>query len=387
MIEGSMRGHQVSPERVEFGNTRSEWVRLSELNELQQTRQEYSPEAISELAQSMVYEDENGCRQFELINDLVVGVFDGEQLEAYLVEHEAYYGNPVDRSRLAPGEDGQWRIVIAGHRRRRAISENCQLAGLSPEQAYVASSVKSGITFEDALVLQLRENVHLRPPVVDEAKQIDRYFRLRARREGVMPSVASCARVLGFSETKVSEALRFARLPSEVQQEVTAGLLSYGHAVEMHTYMSALYQYYPRLYGEIYADELSRRTLQTDVTASMMTLVSKLKSEELSGASAKKKSDIIKATTHSILEASAYHDGELFVMEEATPARQQRAAERKLGQQALTIALQRLRSGTLSEREKALLDELQTTLQARPAVSSSRDMQDDMLILLQGKSA
>ena len=355
-------------QRVEFGNARAEWVRVADINRLQQTRQEYAPEGISELAESMVYEDETGERRFELIHDLTIGVFDDDELEQYIRDHEDFYGEKVNFSELSRSDDGLWYVAIAGHRRSLAIEENCAKQGIAFEDAYVASSLKRGIRFEEALVLQLRENVHLRPPAVDEAKQIDRYYQLRSRREGVRPTIASCSRVLGFSETKVSEALRFAGLPDAVQQEAAAGLLAYGHAVELHGYVKALERYYGRKYAHLYHDPESGRTLAKDVSDGTMVLVKKIKSDELKGMTARKKTDVIKANINSIIEAGSYHDGELFVLEEEmiSPEQRLRRTEANLSKQAIAILVQRLKSAPqdLTPSERAMLGDLTSLLGA-----------------------
>lgn len=371
--------------RTEFGNSHSEWVCVADLNRLEQTRQHYDPEAIAELADSMVTYDHNGLAQFELIHDLMVGVFDEDTLEAYLSDHEDFYDTAVDRDALKKGSDGMWRLVIAGHRRSLGVEMNCKKADILFEDAFIRSSVKQHISFEEALVLQLRENVHLRPPAIDEARQIDRYFRLRTRREKSRPSIASCARVLGFSETKVSEALRFAQLPVEVQREANKGMISYGHAVELFSYVEVLKTYYSRKYHQTYADEQSSRTLDEDVAMGTLALVKKLKAEELHGANARKKSDIIKANVNNITEAMSYRDGELFTLEEdASPELKLRRANARLAQTAINVMIQVFdTTDELSARDEKMLTQLRELLAAHEHRRPQQRGEDTALIGLE----
>lgn len=351
------------PGRVEFGNITSEWVRLDEINRLAQTRQNYDPEALQELADSMLIQNENGILQFELIHDLTVAEFNDKEFENFLKDHEDFYDKEVDRSNLKRSEDGSWRIVIAGHRRSLAAELNCRNANVPTSEAFVKASIKNGISFEEALVLQLRENVHLRPPAIDEAKQIDRYFRLRSRREGSRPTIASCARILGFSESKVSEALRFAQLPAEVQKEASRGMISYGHAVELFSYNEVLRKYYSMKYKETYRVDPTRN-LDDDVIAGLMALINKLKSDELKGANSKKKSEVIKANINNIAEAMSYHDGELFTMDEdVSPALKLRKAKAHLARTAMDVMIQTLTSGELTGADEKKLSELRSLLQ------------------------
>lgn len=381
--DGQHDGAEVLPfqARTEFGNSQSEWVCVADLNRLEQTRQHYDPEAIAELADSMVTYDHDGIAQFELIHDLMVGVFDDETLEAYLSDHEDFYDTAVDREALKKGSDGFWHLVIAGHRRSLGVEMNCKKADIPFEEAFIRSSVKQHISFEEALVLQLRENVHLRPPAIDEARQIDRYFRLRSRREKSRPSIASCARVLGFSETKVSEALRFAQLPVEVQREANKGMISYGHAVELFAYAEVLKTYYSRKYHQTYTDEQSSRTLEGDVAMGTLALVKKLKSEELHGANARKKSDIIKANVNNITEAMSYHDGELFTLEEdASPELKLRKANARLAQTAINVMIQVFDTGDeLSARDEKMLNQLRELLAAHEHRRPQQREQDTAL--------
>jgi len=358
---GAMEGY------VEFGHIRAERINLTDINEFTQTRQTYDPEAISELAESMRFTDARGERQFELINDLLVAKLDDEELASFIRDHEDFYDHQADISQMTRAEDGAWYVLISGHRRRRAIELNCRQDSIEFQNVLVACSVKPGITFEDALILQLRENVHLRPSVFDEAKAIERYYRLRSRRQGSALTIAGCARSLGFSESKVSEALRFARLPDVVQQEAASGMISYSHAVQLHGYMEVLNRYYPHKYRRAYNDQASNRTLEEDVTATVMTLVKQLKSKELEGYKSNQKTDIIKAHISNILVAMDYQDDGLFELEdEMTPVRQFQQAEHRLGLQALTIVLQRAQSSAgLGPKEQERMDVLRSLLNSR----------------------
>ncbi len=151
-----------------------------------QPRQEFDPDALAELARSLVE----------------VGM-----LQPVVVRRVSFDGT---------GPDGAEFELVAGERRLRAA----RLAGIDRIPAVVR-----GTTDDDLLREALLENlqrVQLNP--LEEAAAYD---QLLVDFGGTHDELAQR---LGRSRSQVSNTLRLLRLPSPVQRRVAAGVLSAGHA-------------------------------------------------------------------------------------------------------------------------------------------------------------
>src|SRR5690606_20343415 len=97
--------------------------------------------------------------------------------ERYIKQHADYYKIPsnerVDVQDLTPLNDDTALILIAGHRRRRAIGRLLEEHNINPALASIAMNVRDEIDFGQAVGLQLRENVYDRTSPQDEARAID----------------------------------------------------------------------------------------------------------------------------------------------------------------------------------------------------------------------
>jgi hypothetical protein len=231
---------------VEFGPSRLQYVPLTLIGVLEQNRQTYPPEHIRELADSMVIQEEDGVVEFEMIHQTTIARLHREAAEAYLSDHNEHYGVNHTIDDLEADSEGAYHILIAGHCRRLAIYLNCRNYNIEPSRALVSMSPRDEITFEEALALQVRENYHLRTSPQDDASSILRYYQLRTRREGREPPLSDCAKVLGYSASKIRDALRFARLPGEVQEFARGEkpLLSYSVAVQLFAVYEAYLLYH-----------------------------------------------------------------------------------------------------------------------------------------------
>lgn len=233
-----MSESERNPGAVYFGPRTLGVVRLSDINELQQVRTSYNPEGIAELADSMIVDPEVehdpqaiADEAFNLSNPVIVAYFPKDsqsELQSFLEDHASMYSQDTQHaSQLVAAEDGSTTLLIGGHRRKRALYQLAERCGIQPSRMEVAANVHENISFAEALRLQLSENVHERPPVQDEARAIERFYQDVVRQHGTEPSIKQFAVQLGFSETKVRDALAFARLPSELQELTEKGLLSY----------------------------------------------------------------------------------------------------------------------------------------------------------------
>lgn len=363
-------GFFVLPESgmVEFGPAHIEDVPASVIIELQQTREEYTSEGIEELAASMEpLESGDGKLHFEVLHPPTLAKLDTEHLIAFLQDHGDFYGIKHDLESFSPHSDGFFYIATAGHRRRRAIIQICESAGIPLENALVKAECRMNIVFEDALGLQLRENVHLRTSALEEAKQINRISLLRQRRLGILPGVKDLMRVTGFKEDKIRSALNFALLPVSIQQlaetDYSNGIrrdavLPYSTVVALVPLMHA--------YNNLYK---ARRELNPDngqndddlIEQELVAFTYKIIRLNLSQERRQARiNEIIKGQVECIKGEAQYQTGELFIMEDALPAHRVNAAARVLANNAVNALITTVSSGhDLSkdnqERLRALL--------------------------------
>ncbi len=155
-----------------------------------QPRQEFDPEALAELARSLV--------EVGMLQPIVVraGGTAGE-----------------------PRRDGDGQVgyeLVAGERRLRAA----RMAGLSQVPAIVRSTGDDDMLRE--ALLENLQRVQLNP--IEEAAS---YEQLLADFGGTHEELAG---KLGRSRPQISNTLRLLRLPPAVQRRVAAGVLSAGHA-------------------------------------------------------------------------------------------------------------------------------------------------------------
>lgn len=232
---------QTTRKEIYFGPQTLQKVPLVGLRELQQVRTAYDPAGIEELATSMVLEadlDKHPERitseAFNLNNPIIVARLDEGAAWRYVDEHAKYYGidDPQDVSPML-NQDGMLELVVGGHRRTRALHVIAKRCQIDPADILVAANVHENISFEEGMGLQLRENVYERPPVHDEARAIELFYRGVKQKNGMAPPIKEFAAQLGFSETKVRDALAFASLPAEIQKMTQDGLLSYTVARSM----------------------------------------------------------------------------------------------------------------------------------------------------------
>lgn len=228
-------GEQGEPRGAEFGARELQFVPFAQLEFLTQTRQTYLEEDLRALEDS-INVDESG--RYNLLHPLQVARLDRDHYRAYLIEHARFFQLPIPEF---PDEsaDTLHHVVIAGHRRGIVIGRIGEREGLTPELMLVIARIRTNVTFDEALRDQIRENVHEKPPVYEEAVVAARYYMRRvAQIRGehgpeVMFSYKACAHEMGWGEDRLRAACRFDELPEEIKQLVRDGDLSYSIGVEL----------------------------------------------------------------------------------------------------------------------------------------------------------
>lgn len=366
--------------RVEVEHGEVTLVPLGWLNRLRQTRQHYDPEKIVDLAKAIEMKNQDGRKILKLLSPLQIVVCTDEQLPIYLADHKDFYGEETNPDDLVKGDDGLWYIVDAGHRRSIGLEYECLKESVDPLDMDVPCVLLMGMSFEEALGYQSRENEYDRPPVVDEAEQIARYFKFLKRRQMKMPTHRQIAGHFGVKERKVSNALKFDELPNEVQREIKKGHVNWSNGLHLHQLMRHLNAYYPEKYKAAYAEPETKRTLARDVNDELMTVIKKLRSKELDKASAKFKTSYIDAKIKVIRESML--TPELFQLDyELTPSERRQRAENALGRKAIGVVSQHvdgmvLTTDTVAELEE-LRDKIEQKLEKRKAIELDKDELDD----------
>ncbi|MDO4781327.1 MAG: hypothetical protein Q4A34_03005 [Candidatus Saccharibacteria bacterium] len=245
-MEGILPGAPYLPAAQEPGNTIEfgpkflASVTFNDINELPQIRRRYDDEELEELADSMCHIDENGNATFDLYNPPVIAKLTAEEARQYVEGHGRLFPESGDAwqkfDSLTLAEDGYYYVLIAGHRRKRAIHITINKHGLSSDTVSVISSIREGIPFEEALLIQFRENKGVRPDPEDVAQEIRNYHTyLTTVNPAKKPTIAYISAQTGETEHVVRSALRFTSLPECVQQLVSEDrrLLPYSVAVKL----------------------------------------------------------------------------------------------------------------------------------------------------------
>ncbi len=220
--------------RYEVGSETAVSVPYTSLNLLQQTRTHYDQDSLQELADSMIVRDDEGLiTGLSLLQSPQFAVFDSsDEAATYLADLNIYHGTSYTPDDLH-WVDGSARVAVFGHRRTIALGMAAAEAGIPIETIYPRIFELRNISFDEALVRQLLENVHERPSLQDEADAIHKYYEYRRFRdaENNAPSIAEVSRRLGFGASKVRGALRYAQLPDEVKTLALEDKITYSDAV------------------------------------------------------------------------------------------------------------------------------------------------------------
>ena len=365
-------GYVDKKEPIRFGPQNLEYVPLDAINELPQVRTSYNSASLEELATAIIVdshfeEDAHDVtsESFDLISPLTVGRHSRASAARYIADHGDYYKIPEeDRLQLRElvwNDDGNTIISISGHRRKRAIGILLERFEIETDEALVSAHVKNNISFAEAQGLQLRENVYDRPPAQDEARAIDLFYRDIQRRTGSAPSIKQFAAQVGFSETKVRDALAFASLPENVQAFTYDNLLSYTTVRRLKNLQDA--------YTRLYAVSVAPDKIQEVVEHELIIFCNKLVSMELNGNTEQRRARMIENKSKEIFGQADYQQESLFLLEPVEPHARRRESDVQLARLAFDVIASKLKRGALSSEE---ITQLQEMLEREQAIASSR---------------
>ncbi len=286
------------------------------VNELPQIRTTYDPAALQELAVSL----DGGAEPPHLrqVNPIQVNEFDdASKLQAYLDEYRVFYngdGHTVaipDSSELERRPDGTWRILIAGHRRCRAMRIVADKYGYALRESDVRIDVYHNLPFADAVSLQGRENEHREVDPVEAANDIARhYYYFQRKHDGRVPTQKELVLLTGYSADRVSKALRYHSLPDELKDYYTSGQLPFNIVARLRSLYDAEYSYRTQKYSQQVAghsDELSRDALHQ--TAGFANELAALRSKGFGA-------DTLREKLSAKLKSLEVVQDELFMLEE-----------------------------------------------------------------------
>lgn|GEM_PF-2846095 len=226
-------------EAIHFELKHVQAVSWAELNVLSQTRKTMQPEGMDELVRAIEAVDTHGQARNELFHPIMVNSLDREATEKYVADLNLCHGTDHDVDQLRQGDDGRYKIIIAGHRRHAAIGRLIEKQGADPTLSTIPSSVDENLEFRDALRKQIDENTHQSLSVTEVARAIQATYRYGIA-TGSYASIPDCVRDLPFGDEKVRNALKFCELPVTLQEWVENGHLPYGSAVALQPMMAGM---------------------------------------------------------------------------------------------------------------------------------------------------
>lgn len=221
---------------IDFGPKSVSPVTYALINELpQQVRKTYEPAQIDDLAIAMtIPPPSDGAEvEFDMFNPLLCAHLSHEDTVQYLKEYSEFYGVETDVSELRPDENGRYTILISGHRRKRAIRQLISENDLDISKVRAHVNQRDSITFEKALVAQVRENTYEKVPPEEVARHIEQFYKYLCSTQPEKPTYREIARKLGQSESIVRTALRFCSLPEEIQELAHNKTLPYSILVKL----------------------------------------------------------------------------------------------------------------------------------------------------------
>lgn len=150
-----------------------------------------------------------------------------------------------------------WLVLVYGHRRMVAcrnihqnFAEECIELCATPDGKESLRLIQSGQVEADFIAnpeakvakkMQLEENRHVGVEAYKEARIIGELFRLSQVYNPELTITEFIREYTGqFSDDRVRDALRFYSLPKLVQDAVTAGVIRYGHSVQIGRYLSEI---------------------------------------------------------------------------------------------------------------------------------------------------
>lgn len=326
-------------QRIEVGPTSIEAVQLCRVHELAQYRQEYDEAGIEELARSMVKNSgqlEQGIAEgdyplvtaaLDLGTPLIINRVDRLHIDQFLHDHADHYQQGVECVPFSQFDDTV-DISGSGHRRRRALILLAKWYDFDPERIYAKAAIYHNLSFEEMLGKQFRENVSERPPRIDEAKSIDRYYQQKLR-AGEKPTYRSVANFYCVDEKVVARALAFASLPDEVKSYVEQDILSYN--------LVARFRQLADVQGKLYDTKDSPEPKDIYVKNELLVMAMRLTERRLEGKSLQHLDEILTAQIQTIsMKLSGTQDA-LFFMEEQSSAERRKRSSTAVAARAIAL--------------------------------------------------
>lgn len=197
-----------------------DYVELEWFQVLPQVRQHYDQAALGILAANIA--------RLGVLQPQMVAVLSSSTCEHYLEVFNFIFESSLCRADLTRAPDGYYYIVIAGH--RRVLAQRM----LGHKQSFVR--LYREIDPQQAITLQISENLYQHPAPEDEAEVFYQLYRL-AYRDDAKLSPTRFARenrvLLGKSEQAIYQAIRFCELPPEIVAMVHCGAIAYGVAIQL----------------------------------------------------------------------------------------------------------------------------------------------------------
>lgn len=215
-----------SPELLVFGEYEQRPLPVDELVVLPQVRSGLNPD-LRDIKESI--------RANGLLNPIDVARMDEFQLYEYIEFVNHLWNTSIDATQYEPlrHDDGFFYMVIAGHTRTEAIRQ-LQDEDETNRRYALMTKIHKITDPEEIISLQLDENLHSKPAQERQAMAIvEAYEYGRLHNKWASPAEFSKLNRGKFSRKILSEALGFARLPSEARDFVFSGGLSYNAAVEL----------------------------------------------------------------------------------------------------------------------------------------------------------
>lgn len=210
-------------------------VPSNQANIVGQYRSHYEKEDEDELVRSM---DTTGMR-----NPILLCEMSPAQAKEYIDYADRVWQDGVRIEDLVANQEGNYYIVVAGHRRtisaRRIAIEN----GVPEEDLGIQAFVTTDKSILELLRLQGSENVYRLPLPQDKARLIQQMYLFGVEHD-MYRSVAEFVDDSPYSEHETRAALRYVQLPEELKEFVEGGFLSYSAAVAMYPLLDAAYKHH-----------------------------------------------------------------------------------------------------------------------------------------------
>lgn len=325
------------PSGAEFGERDTKNIPFNRIEVLPQIRKKMDQGDLEDLAASLDTVESNyrdNVSLVDLISDLHVAELDETTYLEYVTQNADFFErSPVF---VEPQPDGLHYVLVAGHRRCRAINLKQDELGFEGVALEVPVKSHKNLPFRKAFLMQMKENNHARPATQDEATEAAKYYQLRKSEE---PNVTrtQCARELGWKADRLHAACKYDELPPQVKLWVEERMLTFTNAVDLHELLVAyrtkgasLLEYEGALPGGF-------ESIEEYASYELQTKTSDLIQKKLIGQRAStKERKVIKGWVMTIRPTGFVQDALLLMLED-TPQLRRQAINRRLGDTAVDV--------------------------------------------------